>query len=185
MSEHTFYARGRNKGNERKVILSTATLLVGKAPTKQKRIKLKLRMPLSGRAKLAGTPEWITAAHTFVAQNHDVVCPSIEFKGFDIQFSDDSLFSGDVKSPKCSMRGFEIAESGDSEQPDIDMTFTVYAPFSTALWEWVGQYAGEEMWAKFEQGEIEEESASDDLELTGDEEESETEEEPDEEEAEE
>jgi len=164
MSEHTFFLKGRNKGNERQIVLRTATLLVGKAPTKQKRIKMKVSMPLTGK-KTSGMPEWITNAMTFVMQSHDTVVPDLEFKGFDIHFDDQQLFdSKGAKAPKCQMRGFVVEEVGDSSNPDVDLTFLIYAPFSTRLWNWCGQMGGEEFWAQFTQVE---EPQSDTLELSG------------------
>jgi len=170
MSDTTFFARGRNKGNERKVILSTATLLVGKAPTKTKRIKMKVRLPLNGKA---GAPEWVTNAMVFVAQSHDIVSPQVEFSGFEIAFSDDNLFDeAKAKAQKCQLRSFVIQEGGESENPEVEMQFLIYAPFSTGLWKWCGQMGGEEFWAQFTQVD-EPDSEPEDLELTGDEEEEE------------
>jgi hypothetical protein len=171
MSDTTFFIKGRNRGNERKCVLSTPMLLVGKAPAKQKRIKLKLKMILSGKTKVIGMPEWVTNAFVFVSQNHDPVQPQAAFSGFNIDFSDDTLFKKGASAVKAQMKGFYIAEEGDSEEPDVAMTFTVYTPFSTALWEWCGQFAGEEQWVRFEQIETEEDSESEDLELSGQEEE--------------
>jgi len=109
MSEHLFYKRGKNKGNERQLILKTATLLVNKAG--EKRIKMKVAMPLTGR-KMSGTPEWITNAMTFVQQSHDIVSPLVEFKGFDIHFSDDNLF--DKEGAKGSqVRDEVVRRAGD------------------------------------------------------------------------
>ena len=174
MSESTFFVRGRNRGNERKIILSSATLLVGKAPTKQKRVKLKVRLPLSG-GKVAGMPDWITNAMMFVSQSHDIVTPQVELSGFDIAFSDDSLFAKEVKIPKCQLRKFVILETGDSESPEVEMQFAIYAPFATKFWNWCGQMGGEEFFAQFTQ--VIEES-SEDLELSADEPEEEEEGEP-------
>lgn len=174
MSGTQFFVRGRNRGNERKIILSSATLLVGKAPTKTKRIKLKVRMPLTGQ-KVAGTPEWIANAMTFVGQSHDIVTPQVDLSGFDVAFSDDTLFEAKATAVKSQLRKFTILETGDSESPDIEMQFSIYAPFSTELWKFCGQMGGEEFWAKFTQV-VEPEAEGGDLELTADDDE--TEEEP-------
>ena len=174
MSNSQFFIRGRNKGNECKILLSSATLLVGKAPTKAKRVKLKIRLPLNGN-KPVGTPDWITNAMTFVAQSHDIVTPQVELSGFDISFSDDTLFAKEVSANKCDLRKFVVMETGDAEEPDIELQFVIYAPFSTGLWKWAGQMGGEEFWAKFTQV-AEPEEAGGDLELTGDEPEEEEEE---------
>jgi hypothetical protein len=166
-----FYAKGRNRGNERKIILAVACSLVGKAPTKQKRIKMKVRIPISSDKKQGGVPEWITNAYVFVAKNHDTVQSDVDLKGYDITFSDDNLFDkAGVKATKCDMRLFVIEEAGDAEEPDIQMTFVIYAPFTTNLWKWCGQMVGEEFWAKFEAVAPEPEEEGDDLELESDEE---------------
>lgn len=178
MSDTQFFVRGRTRGNERKIILSSATLLVGKAPTKTKQIKLKVRMPLSGQ-KIAGTPEWIANAMTFVGQSHDIVTPQIDLSGFDVAFSDDTLFEAKATAVKAQLRKFTILEAGDSESPDIEMQFSLYSPFSTVLWKFYGQMGGEEVWAKFTQV-VEPRAEGGDLELTGDEDEQEEEGEPEE-----
>src|ERR1017187_4896893 len=120
MSDTQFFIRGRNKGNERKIILSTATLLVGSAPTKTKRIKMSIRMPLTGQ-KMSGVPEWITNVMTFVAQSHDVVSLGIDLAGFTVQFSDDSLFKSKATAERSQLRKFVIHETGESENPDVEM----------------------------------------------------------------
>ena len=176
MSESTFFVRGRNKGNERKIILSSATLLVGKAPAKTKRIKMKVRMPLNGN-KPVGTPEWVMNAAEFVAKSHDVVTPQVELSGFNLSFTDDQSLFEDSKAQaqKCQLQKFVISEFGDSEDPEVQMTFTIYAPFSSALLKFCGQMAGQEFWARFDQIEDEEaeeaEDDSDQMELEEDEEE--------------
>jgi len=161
MSESIFYSKKR-KGNERRITLQTYTGLVGKQPTKEKRLKMKILMTLSGQ-KTAGAPDWILNTTEFVMKNHDPVSPEVNFSGFDIEFSAEQLF-GDksVKITKAKMRGFQIFEQGVSDTPDIVMTFLLYAPFSGKLNNWCGQMAGEEFWAKFTQiDEPQEEEAGD------------------------
>jgi hypothetical protein len=165
MSETVFFDK-KKKANQRKVVVTSPVGLQGKPPTKDKRIKLKVQMPLSGQ-KMLGYPEWLINAYDFVSNNHDTVTPELQFRGFDLEFSSANLFGKEtVKAPKSQMKSFEITEVGDSENPEIVLNFLVYAPFSTALWEWFGQMYGEEVWCKFVQA-IEEKS--DDLELKADE----------------
>jgi len=179
MSETTFFVRGKNRGNERRIILKSATLLVGKAPTKQKRLKLRIAMPLDG-SKPVGTPDWVAEAYQFVSRSHDTVTPQIELSGYNIVFDDEHLFQKvQAEAPKCQLRNFVIQEVGDAENPEVEMQFTIYAAFSSKLLKFCGGFAGEEFWARFEPTEEEKE-----LELTGDdEEEDEEEEEPEEVEA--
>ena len=177
MPENSFFVRGRNKGNERKVILQSELVLVGKAPTKQKRIKIKVQMMLSGQ-KTTGMPEWMEHAFEFVAKNHDPVTPQIDLRGFDLEFSADNLFGPKtVKTTKAQLRGFFVQEVGEAENADVVLQFLVYAPFSGRLHSWIGQMAGEEIWMKFEQMEEQEDEGEGDLELSG-----EPEEEPEQEE---
>lgn len=186
MSDHVFYSRP-NRGNQRKVTLGPPQMLISKPPTKSKRIKLKLTMGLSTQ-KHTGAPEWITNAFEFVSKNHDPVAPEVDFKGFDINFATENLFQQDgITAVKSQLRSFRIEEQGDSENPDVVMVFYVYAAFSTALWEWLGQMAGDEVWAKFVQIEQPAEEEDDNqLELNSEDEETEeTEEEDEDEEAEE
>lgn len=146
-----FYST-ENDHNLRELTIVNVALLVGKAPTKEKRIRIKVRMILSGQA-VTGAPDWISAAHAYVAQWHDPISPNVDFKGYDLHFSAQNLFDAEgVKSPRCQMRSFEIHECGDSEAPDVAATFTLYAPFSGALWQWLGQFGGESCWCSFTPG---------------------------------
>ena len=178
MAETTCFDKKR-KANERQIEIAPITLLVGKKPTRQKRIKARILMPLSGK-KMQGMPTWIAEALAFVEKSHDAVSPEVKFAGFDISFSGDSLFGEkQVTAQKCQMRGFEIAPYGDSENPDVGMTFSVYMPFSDKLYRFLGQNAGEDIYARFEQMETQEEAdnAEDDqMELGEEEEEPENEE---------
>jgi hypothetical protein len=101
---------------------------------------------------------------TFVAQSHDVVSLGVDLAGFTVQFSDDSLFKSKATAERSQLRKFVIHETGESENPDVEMKFSLYAPFSTALWKWCGQFAGEEFWASFTQSEAAQPA---DLELSG------------------
>ncbi len=182
MSEHVFYSTANNH-HHRELTIVNAALLVSKPPTKEKRIRIKVRMLLSNGINM-GSPEWLDRAFAYVSENHDIVQPSIEFKGYDLHFSADNLFDKDgVKAPRCQMRSFEIHECGDSEEPDVAASFTLYAPFSTALWAWLGQFGGEECWCSFTPGVSEEPKPTgtdDQLTLTSGSDEDEEEEESDE-----
>ena len=133
MADTVFYST-QNHHNERELTIVNIAMLVGKAPTKEKRIRIKVRMLLSETINM-GSPEFLDHAYSYVAQNHDVVSPKVEFRGYDLHFSADNLFEAEgVKSPRCQMRSFEVAECGDSENPDVATTFTIYMPFSAASW---------------------------------------------------
>lgn len=151
MSEHVFYST-ENDHHHRELTIVNAALLVSKPPTKEKRIRIKVRMLLSGQPT-AGAPDWIDSHYAHVAQWHDPVSPEISFSGFDLHFSAQNLFDQEgVKSPRCQMRSFEIHECGDSESPDVALSFVIYAPFSGALWQWLGQFGGDACWCSFTPG---------------------------------
>ena len=151
MAEHVFYETA-NRHNERQIRILSVGSLVSKPPTKEKRISIKARMPLSGASNL-GAPEWLDSAYMYVAKHHDTVTPDIEFKGYSIEISLENLFGGSIKSPNCIMRGFEIAEFGNEETPDVILSFTLRIPFSGTNWNALGQFVGEDVWAKFIPGE--------------------------------
>ena len=170
MSDTVFFARnGRSRGNERKVIIRGATLLVSKAPTKEKRIKLRISDNLTA-GKKAGMPDWVAAALAFVAENHDTVTPDVTLKGFNVEFSDDNLFAKPVQAVKATLRNFVINEQGEAEKKDVIISFLFYAPYSDKLWRWAGQMSAEDIWAKYEQiaePEEDEEEGEEELELVG------------------
>jgi hypothetical protein len=152
MAEHVFYETA-NRHNERQIRILSVGSLVSKPPTKEKRISIKARMPLSGASNL-GAPAWINEAYFYVGKHSgDTITPDIEFKGYSIELSVENLFGDNIKSPNCIMRGFEIAEFGNEETPDVVLSFTIRMPFSTKNWNYLGQYVGEDVWAKFIPGE--------------------------------
>ena len=121
LADHTWYSTS-NDHNQRELTIVNVAQLVGKAPTKEKRIRVKVRMILTDNINM-GSPDWLDRAARFVSETHDTVTPSIEFKGYDLHFSADNLFEHKgVKAPRCQMRSFEIHECGDSEQPDVAVT---------------------------------------------------------------
>ncbi len=151
MADHTFYSV-ENRHNERQIRLLSVGSLVSKPPTKEKRISIKVQMPLSGTINM-GSPTWLDEAHSYVAKTGDFVKPNIEFKGFDIDFSVENLFGSPIQANNCMMRGFEITEIGSEETPDVVLNFVLRMPFSTARWNWFGQFVGDGVWAKFTPGE--------------------------------
>ncbi len=151
MAEHVFYAV-ENHHNERQIKILSVGSLVSKPPTKEKRISIKAKMPLSGTVNM-GSPEWLDSAYAYVASHGgDTITPDIEFKGYSIDFSVENLFGENVSSPNCTMRGFEITECGNEETPDVVLNMTLRIPFSTKLWQFLGQYVGDDVWARFVPG---------------------------------
>jgi hypothetical protein len=156
MADHTFFST-ENRHNERQIRILSVGSLVSKPPTKEKRISIKVRMPLSTGGIGTGTmgaPAWLDEAYRYVASHGgDKITPDIEFKGYSIDLSTENLFGDDIKSANCIMRGFEIAEFGNEETPDVVLSFTLRMPFSGKKWNYLGQYVGEDVWAKFIPGE--------------------------------
>jgi hypothetical protein len=151
MSDHVFYSVEERR-NERQLRILSVASLVSKPPTKEKRISIKVRMPLSGQNNI-GAPEWLDRIYTFVAQNHDPVSPTIEFKGYQLTFSADNLFGTEVQCPNGAMRKFEVFEAGDEENPDVVCEFVLRIGFSSAAWDWLGQFVGDDAYVKFVPGE--------------------------------
>jgi len=152
VATHEFYSI-ENRHNERQIRILSVGSLVSKPPTKEKRISIKVRMPLSGTINM-GAPEWLDNIFIFVSKNHDMVTPDIEFKGYSIGFNADNLFGAEgFNGQECTMKGFQIYEAGDAENPDVVMDFSIRLQFATKRWDWLGQYVGDDVWCKFTPGE--------------------------------
>jgi hypothetical protein len=151
VSTHEFYSTD-NHHNERQIRILSVGSLVSKPPTKEKRISIKVRMPLSGTVNM-GAPEWIDGAYMHCLKFHQNITPEEEFKGYSIDFSVENLFGEPIASKDCIMRAFEVAEYGSEETPDVALSFTIRMPFTGKKWNFFGQYVGEEVWAKFTPGE--------------------------------
>ena len=155
MSEHVFFST-ENRHNERVIRILSVGSLVSKPPTKEKRISIKVRMPLSTGGTGTGTmgaPEWLDRSYIFVSQNHSTISDDIEFKGYALEFSSENLFGEPILAGDSIMRGFEITEMGNEETPDVVLSFTIRIPFSCKRWEWLGNFVGEDVWVKFTPGE--------------------------------
>lgn len=140
-------------GVTRRVILSTITL------QKDRRIKLNnVRMPLTGEA-MVSMPDWISNAYTAVSQNFTEVEPEIQQIGdLSVDFSnhapgaapDKELFEAPlVKAPNAEIKKLTVLRTGDSEDPDVSLQFTMYMAFARKLWEWLGEMGGKEVYVSF------------------------------------
>jgi hypothetical protein len=162
MAETVFFS-GKKKTDSRVIIMKSATLLVGKKPESRKRVKISCAMPLNG-GQVKNAPEWLLNAYEFVLKNHEIVTfPDTKFAGMNVELDDDNLFDKPAKVPRSTLNKFAVHEVGDSEDPDVELTFTMYAEFSNALWRHIGQYGGNDHYARFEMAEPE---ANDNLTLT-------------------
>ena len=134
----------------REVRIRSLALLVGKPPELSKRIKLLVSMPLSGKAAV-GMPGWLADAWEFVEKTKDnVTQKDTQFGAVNLEFSGDDLFSKPVKAPKSQLNKFAVVSVGDKEEPDTELEFVAYAPFSKTLLEWCGQFSGHDIWANFD-----------------------------------
>ena len=151
MPDNEFYAV-ENGHNVRQIRILSVGSLVSKPPAKEKRISVKVRMILSETVNM-GSPEKIDAAYMFVAKNHQKIILDSEFDGYCIELSVENLFGEPIVANDCIMKGFEIFEMGKEDSPDVVMTLTVRMNFSKSKWDWLGQFVGEDVWAKFTPGE--------------------------------
>ena len=154
MSTSTFFSTD-NRHNERLIRILSVGSLVSKPPTKEKRISIKVRMPLSTGGigtGIMGAPEWLEQAYLFVAKNGSSVNDENEFKSYALEFSSENLFGEPILTNDSIMRGFEISEFGNEETPDVMCSFTIRIPFSGKRWEWLGMCVGEDVWVKFTPG---------------------------------
>lgn len=134
----------------RRIRIRSYVGLVGKAPTKEKRLKILVTMPITGQ-KLTGFPEWLAEARDYVMKHGQVVKPAESIDYCNVIMTDQQLFGPTpIEAPKAKMSHFVVEQEGDSEDPDTVVKFQIVAKFSTDLLRWVGQMAGEEFDATFE-----------------------------------
>lgn len=137
----------------RRITLRSATLLVGKAPTKQKRIKMMVTMYLDGGGEdqISNLPEWLEKARDFVMRNGETVTAGHVVKECNITMGDENLFKKTpTEAPKSQLDHFVVKQIGASDEPDTVLTFEVRTQFATDLWTWCGQQGGEEFDVVFE-----------------------------------
>lgn len=159
----------------RRISIRSYAVLVGKAPTKQKRIKMLCTMPLTGQT-LTGFPEWLADARDFVMKNGECIHAMQSINFVNVTMSDELLFGPTpIEAPKCKLSHMTIENMGNGEDPTTVLKFQIMAPFSTDLNRWCGQMAGEEFSSSYEVTEAPEEDEN--LTLTGDEPEDEDDEE--------
>jgi hypothetical protein len=165
--------------------LKNFTVLVGKAPTKSKRIRSNWTIDLTGGDN-PGAPPWLLDARNFVMKTRQTVQEQHQASGVNVAFGDPNLFEKmTVEAPKSDLRKFVVFSGGSSDEPTTILSFTMYSPFSTDLCRWLGQMAGEAFTSTYESSIPEEdESESGNLELSSDDEDEDSDEEYDDEEEE-
>lgn len=144
--EQTFFVAA-----SRRVILGS--------PTKQAttgNICVPIRMPLTSES-LASAPDWVSTAYDQVCQTAKNYTPALEeLAGLTVTFDNSKpkgklLEDPNAKAPGCSLRGFKVQRCGDEEDPDVELVFTLRAPFSRDFWKWLGEMATakNEVWMGF------------------------------------
>lgn len=151
----------------RRLILRSFAVLVGRAPSKDKRLKMLCTMPLDAET---GYPDWLADARDFVMKHGQVVKPAEIIACCNVTMRDEQLFQNTpIEAPKARISHFSVEQMGDSEDPETVLKFQIMAPFSTDLCRWSGQMAGEEFDAIYDlvsgtaaEDEDDEEDAGDD-----------------------
>lgn len=131
-------------------------VLIG-SPTKQsttKRICVPIRMPLTGES-LTSMPDWVSDNYDSVSKFQERATPEIEqIADITVSFHNDKpkgkLFADpSARVPAAEIRSFLVVRSGDSEEPEVELTFKLYAPFAREFWIWLGEMAGAEVFMNF------------------------------------
>ena len=133
-------------GAQRRVLLGSVTKQHSTG-----RIVVSVRMPLTGES-LANLPDWLSSGYDAVAKNFTQVEPEIrEISDLTLHFWNDApkneLFRRpSAKLPGASIKGFLIARCGEEENPEVELRFKVYGPFTREFWAWIGEMSGEEVY---------------------------------------
>ncbi len=130
-----------NDATPRRIKLRSATSLVGKAPTKEKRIKMMCTMFLDGGGEdqVSNLPEWLSAARDFVMKNGNQVAAPEVIKQVNVTMGDANLFKKKpTEAPHTQVDHFCIKQMGKEDNLDTVLTFEMRTPFSTDVWKWCG-----------------------------------------------
>jgi hypothetical protein len=139
-----------DKDHPQQLTLKTFTCLVGKAPTKSKRLRMGFTLDLS-YGDVKGMPDWMMEARDFVMRTGQTVTENIAAPGINMIFGDPNLFKKKpVEAPKADLRKFVVYAAGTDDDPETLVSFIAYSQFSTDLNRWLGQMAGETFTATFE-----------------------------------
>lgn len=151
----------------RRIRIRSYVGLVGKAPTKQKRLKVLLTMPITGN-KVTGWPEWLADARDFVMKTGEVVKCTQTIDYCNVTMTDQQLFGPTpIEAPKAKLSHFTVENMAAEEDPETVVKFQMLAAFSTDLLRWVGQMAGEEFDVTFEVTDVPEESGEEEADGEG------------------
>lgn len=142
-----------NDKTARRMSIRSATSLVGKKPTKHKRVKMMCTMYLDGGGEdqVSGLPDWLCEARNFVMKSGEQVIAAHVIREVNASMGDANLFQKKtVEAPRSQLDHFVIKQVGKADEKDIILTFEMRCAFSTDLWMWAGQQSGEEFDVAFE-----------------------------------
>jgi hypothetical protein len=112
-------------------------------------------MPLSGE-NLGDLPDWVSEGYEAVAQTFTEVDPEVQqVSNILLAFSNEKgpaskLFKvPDAKVSNAELRGFKITRVGDPDEPDVELHFKAFCPYSRPFWAWLGEMAGKEVFMGF------------------------------------
>ena len=127
------------------------------SPTKQcsnGRIVFAVQMPLTGES-FASLPDWVGSGFEAVSKAFMEVNPEVqEVSDLALAFSNDApkgeLFAPpSARLPGASLKGFKIVRAGEPDDPEIELHFKAYGPFTRDFWAWIGEMAGSEVYMAF------------------------------------
>lgn len=127
------------------------------SPTKQAttgRVTFQISMPLTGEL-LGDLPDWVSVGFDGVTANFRSLKPDVqEVSDILLAFQNDRpktmLFkTPDAKVPGSQLKNFSIVRVGDPDEPEVELQFHAYCPFSRDFWDWIGQMCGAEVWMNF------------------------------------
>jgi len=144
METQTFFP-----SSNRRVLLGTVT----KQATTG-RICVAIRMPLTGES-LVACPDWVSQCFDAVSEYSREMVPEIEqIADLTVSFNNDKpkgkLFDDpNAKIPSAELKAFIVQRCGEEDDPDVELAFKLYAPFSRDFWKWAGEMCGHEVYMAF------------------------------------
>lgn len=137
-------------GSNRKVILGSPTL-----QTTSRRVCIPIRMPLTGES-FQGMPDWIGTAYEAVSRYLTEASPDVQqvadvTLGFYNDKPTGELFAPpSAKVPSSEIKNFSVTRVGDPDgDPEVELQFKAFIPFSRDFWNWIGEMAGKEVYMAF------------------------------------
>lgn len=131
-------------------------VLIG-SPTKQAsngRIVVGIRMPLTGESFI-GMPDWVGEAYEAVSKYLTEASPEVQqVADITLAFANDKpsgeLFAHpSAKVPGAELKNFTVIRASGADDPDVELTFKAFTPFTRDFWTWVGEMAGKEVYMHF------------------------------------